>query len=189
MPATLNQLQGFINQNKRSQTLSERFLGLLFERATSTLLECFTLSGLEALSKEAFAFLSEPAESEPPELKVRVYNPSAETHGWTVPYTVLELSLPDRPFIVDSVRAAVRRQGLEVAHLLHPILSVVRDASGDVTELYSAAEATEKPGDKRSPSSCFLSLRSKVKRPAVRSRQASGKPSPTYCWQRVTTAR
>ena len=144
MPATLNQLQGFINHSKRSRTsLSERLLGLLFERATPDLLESFKLGGLEALGKEAFAFLSEPGE-----LKVRVYNPSVETHGWSVPYTILELSLPDRPFIVDSVRAAVQRQGAQVAHVLHPVLSVVKDASGNVTELYSATGATEKAGDR-----------------------------------------
>ncbi len=146
MPATLNQLQGFINHSKRSRTLSERLLGILFERAAPGLLECFKLDGLEALGKEALAFLREPGE-----LKVRVYNPSVETQGWTVPYTVLALTLPDRPFIVDSVRAAVRRQGLETAHVLHPVLSVVREASGEVTELHSAAGAAEaagQPGDK-----------------------------------------
>ena len=143
MPATLNQLQGFINHSKQSRTLAERLLGVMFERATPDLLEHFNLAGLEALGKEAFTFLSEPAE-----LKVRVYNPTVATHGWTVPYTVLELALPDRPFIVDSVQAAVRRQGLEVAHVLHPILSVVRDTSGTITELHSAAEVDGQPGDK-----------------------------------------
>jgi len=145
VPATLNQLQGFISHSKNRNSLSERLLGILFERATPGLLEDFKLGGLEALGKEAFAFLAEPGE-----LKVRVYNPSVEVHGWTVPYTVVELSLPDRPFIVDSVRAAVGRQGLGIAHILHPILSVVRNASG-VTELYSAAEGqagTVQAGDK-----------------------------------------
>ena len=137
MPATLNQLQQLINHSKRSRgDIAKRLLGTLFERAATGLLEHFTPEGLNALGHAAAAFLAEPDE-----LKVRVYNPSLETHGWAVPYTVIELSLPDRPFIVDSVRAAVQRQGLEVFHLLHPVFNVVRDASGELSELLSAAEA------------------------------------------------
>ncbi len=152
MPATLNQLQGFIDHSKRSRTLSKRFLGLFFDRATPALLETFKLGGLEALGREALAFLSNPDE-----VKVRVYNPSTETHGWASPYTVLELSLPDRPFIVDSVRAVVQRRGFEVAHVLHPVLSVVRDASGTVTELYNASGATRQAGDKVAYEMFFVS--------------------------------
>ena len=139
MPATLNQLQQLISRSRRSRTtLSKRLLGTLFERATPGLLEHFTPDGLEALGRGAAAFLAQPAE-----VKVRVYNPSLETHGWTVPYTVVELSLPDRPFIVDSVRAAVQQQGLEPAHVLHPVLKVPRDAAGELVGLTSAADGAQ----------------------------------------------
>ena len=135
MPATLNQLQQLISHSKRSRTtLSKRLLGILFERATPELLAHFTPGGLEALGGAAAAFLAQPEE-----LKVRVYNPTAETHGWTVPYTVVELSLPDRPFIVDSVRAAVQRQGLETLHVLHPVVKVLKNAAGALIGLTSAA--------------------------------------------------
>ena len=136
MPATLNQLQQLISRSRRSRTtLSKQLLGTLFERATPGLLEHFTPDGLEALGRGAAAFLAQPAE-----VKVRVYNPSLETHGWTVPYTVVELSLPDRPFIVDSVRAAVQQQGLEPLHVLHPVLKVLQDAAGELVGLASAAD-------------------------------------------------
>jgi glutamate dehydrogenase len=124
MPATLNQLQQFVKHSRRGQrSPSERLMGLIFERATPALLGHFTPDALAALGEQALAFLTGPGE-----LKVRVYNPTLETHGWVVPYTVLELSLPDRPFIVDSVRAEVKRCGLEVAHVLHPVVTL-----GDVT--------------------------------------------------------
>lgn len=135
MPATLNQLQQFINHSKRSRTsLSKRLLGTVFNRARPDLLEHFSPEELEALGRGAVTFLGDQGEP-----KVRVYNPSVATHGWAAPYTVLELSLPDRPFIVDSVRAAVQRQGAQIAHVLHPVLYVRRDAGGNVTEVGNAA--------------------------------------------------
>ncbi len=135
MPATLNQLQQFVKHSRRSRTSpSERLVGLLFERATPSLLEHFSPEALSALGGGALSFLEGAAE-----LKVRAYNPTLETHGWTVPYTVLEVTLPDRPFIVDSVRAEVKRQGLEVAHLLHPIVGVERDAAGRVSSVFDAS--------------------------------------------------
>ena len=139
MPATLNQLQQLISRSRRSRTtLSKRLLGTLFERATPGLLEHFTPDGLEALGRGAAAFLAQPAG-----VKVRVYNPLVETHGWTVPYTVVELSLPDRPFIVDSVRAAVQQQELETVHVLHPVFKVLRDAAGELVGLTSAADGAQ----------------------------------------------
>ena len=142
MPATLNQLQQLISRSKRSRTTPfKRLLGILFERAAPELLEHFTPDGLEALGRAAEAFLAEPEE-----LKVRVYNPTVETHGWSVPYTVVELSLPDRPFIVDSVRAAVQRQGLESLYVLHPVLKVLRDAIGNLLGLTSAADTGANAG-------------------------------------------
>src|SRR5687767_12681097 len=96
MSATLNQLQQFVKHSRRGRkSLSEKLMGLIFERATPALLGHFTPDALSALGEQALAFLNEPGE-----LKVRVYNPTLKTHGWVVPYTVLELSLPDRPFIV-----------------------------------------------------------------------------------------
>ncbi len=129
MSATLNQLQQFVKHSRRGwRSPSEKLMGLIFERAAPALLGHFTPDALSALGEQALAFLNEPGE-----LKVRVYNPTLETHGWVMPYTVLELSLPDRPFIVDSVRAEVKRRGLEVAHVLHPVVALEELTPGAVT--------------------------------------------------------
>lgn len=66
---------------------------------------------------------------------MRVFNPSFPADGWEGPYTVLMLALDNRPFIVDSVRAELRRQGYELYHLLHPIYSIERDEAGVITNL------------------------------------------------------
>lgn len=136
MSLTLNQMQRFTKRFRERGGLAERLAGLLFERAAPELLEQFEPDTLTALGRGALAFLESPGD-----LKVRVYNPEFGTHGWTAPYTVLELALPDRPFIVDSVRTALRRRGLEPQHVLHPVVNVVRE-NGKITELADAAPSS-----------------------------------------------
>ena len=46
--------------------------------------------------------------------------------------TALELNVPDAPFLVDTVRAAVQGAGHSVRLLLHPIVGVERDAEGRI---------------------------------------------------------
>jgi glutamate dehydrogenase len=128
MPATQNQLQAFVAQSRGAKALEQQLVGLLFEGAAPELLEAFSAESLTALGRRARAFID--VRAHPGEVRLRVYNPSLEKDGWSVPYTVLELSLGDRPFIVDSVRAELRRHNVDVLHLLHPILEVHRDADG-----------------------------------------------------------
>src|SRR2546421_2550074 len=39
----------------------------------------------------------------PGEIKVHVYTPNVEEHGWESTHTVVETVAPDMPFLVDSV--------------------------------------------------------------------------------------
>ncbi|MBT5414357.1 MAG: NAD-glutamate dehydrogenase, partial [Rhodospirillaceae bacterium] len=78
--------------------------------------------------------------------KIRVYNPTQETHGWHSTHTVIEIVNDDMPFIVDSVVNALNRDQLMVHLLIHPIILVVRDGDRvleDVLEPGSEAGATE----------------------------------------------
>ncbi|MGY1754049.1 NAD-glutamate dehydrogenase [Blastococcus sp. SYSU D01042] len=43
---------------------------------------------------------------------------------------VLRLAIDDMPFLVDSVTAEVVRQGVDIAHVVHPVLVVRRDLRG-----------------------------------------------------------
>ena len=55
--------------------------------------------------------------------------------------TALELNVPDAPFLVDTVRAAVQGAGHSVRLLLHPIVGIERDAGGRVVRVTSGREA------------------------------------------------
>ena len=69
------------------------------------------------------------------EAKVNVYNPDRERDGWTSPYTVVEVVSDDMPFIVDSVTMELSRQGCNIELIVHPVMRVVRDAEGELTQV------------------------------------------------------
>ena len=86
--------------------------------------EVTTLYGA-ALSCLRFAATRRPGEA-----RVRVYNPRLEEHGWKSTHTVVEVVIDDMPFIVDSVRADLQRQGRRVHLVIHPVVRVRRDGEG-----------------------------------------------------------
>src|SRR5258708_16943809 len=69
------------------------------------------------------------------EVKVRVYNPRFEEVGWHSTHTVIEIVNDDMPFLVDSVTADLNRQDLAVHLVIHPVITVRRDAKGHLVEL------------------------------------------------------
>ncbi|PTU74875.1 NAD-glutamate dehydrogenase [Pseudomonas mangrovi] len=67
--------------------------------------------------------------------QVRVYNPDYERNGWQSVHSVVEILHPDMPFLVDSVRIELKRQGHSIHTLQSSVLSVQRDAAGNLLEL------------------------------------------------------
>src|SRR5215210_2414637 len=72
--------------------------------------------------------------------KIRVYNPQFEEHGWQSTHTVLEIVTDDMPFLVDSTRMGVNRQGHAIHLILHPIMKVRRDGEGRLVEVLAPDE-------------------------------------------------
>jgi NAD-specific glutamate dehydrogenase len=77
---------------------------------------------LSALALEAFASFEQRV---PGETRVRVHNPE-----YCPAHTVVEVLQDDRPFIVDSLRLALRHFDVQERLVVHPILWVERDAEG-----------------------------------------------------------
>src|SRR5215211_3136898 len=71
----------------------------------------------------------------PGSAKIRVYNPQFEEYGWQSTHTVLEIVTDDMPFLVDSTRMGVNRQGHAIHLILHPIMKVRRDDEGRLVEV------------------------------------------------------
>lgn len=55
----------------------------------------------------------------PGELKMRIYNPSYEQHGWQSTHTIIELIKDDMPFLVDSITMEINRMDLTVNLIIH----------------------------------------------------------------------
>nr|MDQ3386873.1 NAD-glutamate dehydrogenase [Actinomycetota bacterium] len=72
---------------------------------------------------------------EPGTTKIRVYNPQFDEHGWQSSHTVAEIVTDDMPFLVDSTRMEVNRQGYAIHLMIHPIMRVRRDDSGRLIEI------------------------------------------------------
>ncbi len=71
----------------------------------------------------------------PGELKLRVYNPNVEEHGWESPHTVAEFVNDDMPFLVDSISMEITRHGSGIHLMIRPIVRVRRDDDGDLVEI------------------------------------------------------
>jgi glutamate dehydrogenase len=77
------------------------------------------------------------------ECKARVYTPRSEEHGWQSPHTVIEITTNDMPFLVDSLSMEISRQGYTIHFIIAPIISIRRDAQGQLLEVFSADANSE----------------------------------------------
>jgi glutamate dehydrogenase len=95
----------------------------------------------EALFEGALSLLEFMRVRQRGSAKVRVYEPRHLSGATDEPRTFIDIVNDDMPFLVDSVGGALKRMGAEVRLLVHPVLEVERDASGEMTSL----KATEFP--------------------------------------------
>ncbi len=74
---------------------------------------------------------------------VRVYDPTVEADGWSLPATVVEVVSDDMPHLVDSVTSELTRQGLSISLVLHPVVLVDRDTDGRLTAAFRPSSTAE----------------------------------------------
>ena len=127
--ATLEKLADHIERRVPTEETPflKEFSVQLFEKASPGFLREFDPESLMAITLGALRVLEERSLDD---IWVRAFNPSYEADGWDCPWTALEVSLRDRPFIVDSITHELKRQSLDVYHLLHPIYYTHRDEDG-----------------------------------------------------------
>lgn len=122
------------NLETRDPRLKE-FAAVLFEKADPERFGGQGAEWLTAFASSGLRFLESLGDDA---LKVAVFEPTAAINGWDSPHAVLMLALRDRPFIVDSVQAELRRQRQVLVGQLHPTLLVSRDQAGSITEFGAA---------------------------------------------------
>jgi glutamate dehydrogenase len=89
----------------------------------------------ETLAAVALDFWAFAQERQPGTAKVRVYSHRVQNQR-RLPGTVVEIVNDDMRFLVDSVASELMRLGTERRLVIHPILSVERDAAGRLTALH-----------------------------------------------------
>ncbi|PMG13012.1 NAD-glutamate dehydrogenase [Vibrio splendidus] len=66
------------------------------------------------------------------EISVRVFNPTVSRQGWQSTHTIVEIVVPDSPFLVDSVKMALTRLDLSSHLMLHNPTQISRSDKGSV---------------------------------------------------------
>ncbi|HEX7368741.1 MAG TPA: NAD-glutamate dehydrogenase [Rhodanobacteraceae bacterium] len=72
---------------------------------------------------------------------VRAFNPEKGA-GWRCAHSVIEVATDDAPFLVDSLEMVVNSQGLRLHRLLHPVMTVERDAQGNLKSVAACGETS-----------------------------------------------
>ena len=124
-----------------------RFADALFVRATAEFHSLHDDETLRALAADAFEFLA--AATDQP-IRVRVVNPDPAVCGWRSPYTVVEVTLRDRPFILDTIRELLDHHRIRFFHVLHPILSVTRGDDKRIVSLQQARSDADRDNTRAS---------------------------------------
>jgi glutamate dehydrogenase len=117
------------------------------------------LEGLDAAARAAIAsFVGEAARQRAPDVPVVLLDPVADDA--TVGRRRMSLAIigNDRPFLVDSVCAAVTAAGLDIHRLLHPIIDVRRDADGRLVEVIGVAQGQAPGGSQLRESMIFMEV-------------------------------
>jgi glutamate dehydrogenase len=91
--------------------LAREYLEYYFRRVPMEELERETPQALAGVIASQLGFL---ARRLPGQTLIRVYNPSAQKHGWESAHTIIEMVNDDKPFLVDSATIALAEMNLDV---------------------------------------------------------------------------
>ena len=69
---------------------------------------------------------------------LRAYAPDLDRYGYVSPHSVVELVVEDMPFLVDSMTMELTRHGCGLHLVVHPVITVRRDANGALVEVLPA---------------------------------------------------
>ena len=89
----------------------------------------------EALATGALDFFAWVRCRQPGELLFRIFDPTPEENGWGARRTTLQLVVDDAPFLLGSLFGELARRDVTLHLVLHPQISVRRDAEGQLLEL------------------------------------------------------
>ncbi|HZS62978.1 MAG TPA: NAD-glutamate dehydrogenase [Xanthobacteraceae bacterium] len=124
-----NELRG------REPHIPKNFVHQLFGQVAADDLAAYEPQAIADFARQAWAFLATRRPGAP---KIRFVDAAAELNG-APPVSVIEIVNDDMPFLVDSVLGELGEFGLRIRLVAHPVLTVERDAGGELAAFASAA--------------------------------------------------
>ncbi|MFM2484070.1 NAD-glutamate dehydrogenase [Celerinatantimonas yamalensis] len=118
-------------------SIATQFMAKMFEGLSSIDLSRHSDSDLYGMGINLWNALQETTVDE---TYIYVYNPELSRHGWQSAHTVVEIVVRDQPFLVDSIRMALNRSGINAHLFLHEPMAVQRDSKGLVSTIARTAE-------------------------------------------------
>ncbi|MFZ6689774.1 NAD-glutamate dehydrogenase [Undibacterium sp. SXout11W] len=73
--------------------------------------------------------------------KIRVFNPTLAEDGFVSEHTIVQIVNDNMPFLVDSVTMAINRTGRTAHWIVHPLMSVTRNAKDGIASVSTVAAA------------------------------------------------
>lgn len=128
--------------------LLEPLVRAFLKRADDRALERKSMPSLLAQLADLLNFISR---RDPHEIKVRVFQPTLECNGYTLPGTVIQTCMTDQSFLFDTLQLLLhtwgkrrgKSWGLEEQLCLHPILELQRDSQGTLTRIGRSQEGEQ----------------------------------------------
>ena len=99
---------------KAQVALVEKFIQIYFSNVIVEDIESRSISDLYGM---VFSHWDLMYRRRPGALKIHVFNPNYEEHGWQSTHTIIQAVVDDMPFLIDSIRMELYRLGL-TTHLM-----------------------------------------------------------------------
>lgn len=120
---------------KKKAPLLETFVNQYYKNVAEDELMQRDVSDLYGLALSHWSFMEKRKNGA---VKLRVFNPSFEKHGWRSAHTVVELSQDDMPFLVDTLIMALNRLKINMHFIIHSShLRLKRDKTGAIKDVLS----------------------------------------------------
>lgn len=124
--------------------LIKLFIADYYSTASLDILNAYGPSDLYGAAVNFWNFMSPRKPGEP---KLHIYNPHLEQSGWESTHTMVDLNCDDMPFLVDSIRMELTRQGYSIHNLIHfGRFMVKRDSKNNITEIMGKKSDKNKEG-------------------------------------------
>lgn len=137
----LAELLTFAQKNSGpAATRQGAFMAAYFENTDPDEIAARDSASLFAIANAHWRLMDMPPAKEG--AKVRVFNPTLAEDGFVSDHTVVQIVQANMPFLVDSVTMAINRNGRTAHWIVHPLMSVARDAQGQISDVSGVAAAT-----------------------------------------------